>query len=308
MDLKNKKVLVTGGKGFLGKCLVPLLEEEKSQVITFSSKDYDLREKEQVKKLFKDTKPNVVIHLAVDGGGIGYMRSNPGSVYYNNIMMNTLVQEFSRLYNVEKFVGIGSVCAYPKFTESPFKEEDIWSGYPEETNAPYGLAKKMMLVQSQAYRSQYNFNSIHLLLVNLYGPNDEFHENNSHVIPALIMKMDNAKKNNEKELSLWGTGEVSREFLYVGDAAKGVLNATKFYDKSDPVNIGSGQEIKVKDLANKVKDIMEFKGKIIWNSQYPDGQPRRVLDVSKAKKEFYFEASTSLDEGLKKTINWYMKK
>jgi GDP-L-fucose synthase len=307
MGLKGKKILVTGGNGFLGGFLIPQLKEKGAETITFSSKDYDLRKEKEVEELFIKTNPDIVIHLAVDGGGIGYMREHPGSVYYNNILMNTLVQEYSRKNNAEKFVGIGSVCSYPKFTKAPFKEEDLWKGYPEETNAPYGLAKKMMLVQSQAYREQYKFNALHLLMVNLYGPNDDFNLNSSHVIPALIRKMIEAKKENKKEVEFWGTGEVSREFLYVKDAAKGIVLATEFYNKSDPINLGSEMEIKIKDLVNKVKKIVDFDGNLIWNTKYPDGQPRRYLDVSKADKEFGFKAKTSLDEGLKETIDWYLK-
>ena len=305
MELNTKRILVTGGRGFLGQALVPLLEKEGAEVFTFSSKNYDLRKEEDVKKLLDDSNPNIVIHLAVDGGGIGYMKEHPGSVYYNNIMMNTLIQEQSRLKGVEKFVGIGSVCSYPKFTEVPFKEEYLWNGYPEETNAPYGLAKKMMMVQSQGYREQYGFNAIHLMPVNLYGPNDDFDLENSHVVPALIRKMVEAKKNNLLSIGLWGTGSASREFLYVEDCAKGILMATKYYDKPEPINLGAGSETTIKDLAETTKELVGYNGEIIWDASKPDGQPRRCLNTSKAEKEFGFKAQTSLGEGLRKTIEWY---
>ena len=307
MNLKNKKILVTGGNGFLGKALVPKLEEEGARVFTFPSKEYDLREGFDVERLFKGLAPDIVIHLAVDGGGIGYMKENPGSVYYNNIMMNTVLMEQCRLKGVKKFVGIGSVCAYPKFTEVPFKEKDLWNGYPEETNASYGLSKKMMMVQGQSYRQQYGFNAIHLLPVNLYGPRDDFDLENSHVVPALIRRMIEAKEKKNSEIVLWGTGSASREFLYVEDCAKAIVKATKDYDKSEPVNIGSGLEITIKDLAQKVKDLVGFEGKIVWDTTKPDGQPRRCLDVSRAEEEFGFKANTSFDKGLGKTIEWYNK-
>ncbi|MCK5149948.1 GDP-L-fucose synthase [Candidatus Pacearchaeota archaeon] len=305
MELKNKRILVTGGKGFLGQTLVPLLEKEGVEVFTFSSKDYDLRKEEDVKRLLKDSNPEIVMHLAVDGGGIGYMKENPGSIYYNNIMMNTLVQEQARLKGVKKFVGIGTVCSYPKFTPVPFKEENLWEGYPEETNAPYGLAKKMMMVQSQGYREQYGFNAIHLLPVNLYGPNDDFDLNSSHVVPALIKKMVEAKEEGRESVELWGTGNASREFLYVEDCAKGILMATKDYDKPGPINLGASSETTIKNLAETIKKLVGFEGELTWDTSKPDGQPRRCLDTSKAEKEFGFKAQTSLDEGLRKTIEWY---
>lgn len=306
MDINNKKILISGGKGFLGSALIPMLKEKGAVPFIFGSKDYDLREQMDVKKLFNDINPDIVIHLAVDGGGIGYMKQHPGSVYYNNIMMNTLIQEESRKKGIEKFVGIGTVCSYPKFTSVPFKENDLWKGYPEETNASYGLAKKMMMIQSQSYQEQYGFNAIHLLPVNLYGPKDDFDLNNSHVIPALIRKCLYAK-DNSKNLILWGTGKASREFLYVDDCAKGIVLATEKYNKSSPVNLGSGMEITIKDLAKKIKKLTGFNEKIIWDTTKPDGQPRRCLDVSKAKKEFGFVAKTDFEEGLKKTIDWYLR-
>jgi GDP-L-fucose synthase len=305
-DFFNKKrILVTGGNGFLGKSLTERLQKAGAELYVPRSKDYDLREDAQVRKLLGDTNPDIVIHLAVDGGGIGYMRKNPGSVFYNNIMMNTLVLENSRRKGIEKFVGIGSVCAYPKFAKVPFKEEEIWEGYPEETNAPYGLAKKMMMVQSQAYREQYGFNAIHLLLVNLYGPHDDFDLESSHVIPGLINKFHKAVSENAKKVEIWGTGAASREFLYSEDAAEAIMLATEKYDKPAPVNIGSGMEISIKNLVGKIAEITNFKGEISWDTTKPDGQPRRCLDVSKAEKEFGFKAKTRFEEGLRKTIEWY---
>jgi len=301
----NKKILVTGGDGFLGKPLVKSLNEKEAEVFVPRSKDYDLRESKKVEKLFDDSQPQVVIHLAVDGGGIEYMREHPGSIFYNNLIMNTLVLEESRKRGIEKFVGIGSVCSYPKYAKVPFKEEEIWEGYPEETNAPYGLAKKMMMVQSQAYQQQYNFDAIHLLLVNLYGPYDNFDLSSSHVIPSLINKFHKAISENIKEVEIWGTGSASREFLYSNDAAKAIILATEKYNKPGAVNIGSGMEISIKDLVKKISDLMNFQGRILWDTKKPDGQPRRCLDVSKAEKEFGFKAETQFEEGLKKTIEWY---
>jgi len=260
-----------------------------------------------VEKLFKDNAQiDVVLHLAAVVGGIGFNKENPGNIYYENIMMNTLVQEYSRLAGVSKFVGVGSVCSYPKIVPTPFKEEKLWDGYPEETNAPYGLAKKSMLVQSQAYSQQYGFNAIHLVMVNLYGPEDDFNPKTSHVIPALIRKFSEAKQNNCNEVTLWGTGNASREFLYVEDAAEGIVFAAEKYNKSDPINLGNGMEISIKELTGKISKIIGFNGKIIWDSSKPDGQPRRCLDVSKAEKEFGFKAKTSFDSGLKRTIDWYL--
>ncbi len=308
MDLefwKNKRVLITGGGGFLGKNLVPRLEPSGAELFIPRSKEFDLREKDDVEKLFRDVKPDIVIHMAVHGGGIGYMSRHPAKIYYDNIMMNSHVVEYSSIHKVDKFVGIGTVCSYPKYTPVPFEEECIWNGYPEETNAPYGLAKKMMLVQTQAYRNEYGFNGIHLLLVNMYGPYDDFSPDSSHVIPALIDKFISAVKNNAKEVVVWGTGSVSREFLYVEDAAEAIILATEKYNKPEPVNIGAGFEIKIKDLVNLMAELTGFDGKIIWDTSKPDGQPRRCLDVSKAKKEFGFEAQTDFREGLTKTIDWY---
>ncbi len=255
--------------------------------------------------MFSDFKADIVIHLAAKVGGIGLNREKPGELFYDNIMIGVQLMEQARLNKVEKFVAIGTICAYPKFTPVPFKEKDLWDGYPEETNAPYGLAKKMLLVQSQAYRQQYCFNSIFLLPVNLYGPGDNFDSSSSHVIPALIKKCVDAVENNKDKINVWGTGKASREFLYVEDAAEGIILATEKYDKSEPVNLGAGFEITIKDLVEKIAKLTGFKGEIEWDHSKPDGQPRRMLDVSKAKKEFDFTAKTDFDEGLKKTIEWY---
>lgn len=302
---KNKRVLITGGGGFLGKNLVPRLEPSDAELFIPRSKEFDLRVKDDVEKLFRDVRPDIVIHMAVHGGGIGYMSKHPAKIYYDNIMMNTLVVEYSSINKVDKFIGIGTVCSYPKYTPVPFEEEYLWNGYPEETNAPYGLSKKMMLVQTQAYHHEYGLNGIHLLLVNMYGPHDDFSPDSSHVIPALIDKFTNAIKNNRKEVVVWGTGNVSREFLYVEDAAEAIILATENYNKPEPVNIGAGFEIKIEDLVNLIAELTGFNGEIIWDTSKPDGQPRRCLDVSKAKKEFGFEAHTDFREGLKRTIEWY---
>lgn len=304
----NKRVTVTGGAGFLGSFVVEKLKGRGcTQVFVPRSKDYNLVENEDVKRLYRDSKPEIVIHLAAVVGGIGANRENPGKFFYDNLMMGVQMMEQGRLFGLEKFVAIGTVCAYPKFTPVPFKEADFWEGYPEETNAPYGLAKKMLLVQSQAYRRQYGFNSIYLIPVNLYGSRDNFDPESSHVIPALIKKCVDAVENGENEIVVWGTGRPTREFLYVEDAAEGVLLATEKYNKSDPVNLGSGFEISIKDLVNLIARLTGFEGRIKWDTSKPDGQPRRRLDTSKAEKEFGFKAKTSLEEGLKKTIEWYMK-
>jgi GDP-L-fucose synthase len=303
----NKRVLITGGAGFLGKNLVPKLRELGAEIFVPRSKDFDLRKENDVNRLFKFFNPEIVIHAAVHGGGIGYMKEHPGRIFYNNLMMDTLVVEESRKNNVEKFVGIGTVCSYPKYTPVPFREEDLWKGYPEETNAPYGLAKKMMLVQTQAYREEYGFNGIHLLLVNMYGPHDNFDPKRAHVIPALIRKFIDAVENRKKEVIVWGTGKPSREFLYVEDAVRAIVLATEKYNKVEPVNIGAGFEISIKELVELMTDYVGFKGRVIWDKSKPDGQPRRCLNVSRAKKEFEFEAKTSLEDGLKKTIRWYLE-
>lgn len=307
INLKNKKILVTGGAGFLGSHVVDYLVKAgvpRKNITIPRSADSDLRNMDQCLKVVNGQ--DIVIHLAAKVGGIGYNRDNPATLFYDNLVMGTFMMEAARLKKVEKFVAIGTICAYPKFTPVPFKEEDLWNGYPEETNAPYGLAKKMMLVQSQAYRQQYKFNSIYLLPVNLYGPKDNFDPSSSHVIPALIKKVADAKKNNLDSIEVWGTGKATREFLYVEDAAEAIVLATKKYDSSEPVNIGSGQEISIKDLIELIAKIMNYKGKIIWNSSKPDGQPRRMLSTTRAKKEFDFVAKTKLKEGLSETIKWYL--
>ena len=303
----NRKILVTGGAGFLGSFLTEELKERgvsKRDIRIPRSKAADLRRWEKCVKAVKDV--DIVIHLAARVGGIGYNQTYPASLFYDNAIMGIQMMEAARQEGVEKFVALGTVCAYPKFTEVPFKEEDLWNGYPEETNAPYGLAKKMLLVQSQAYRRQYGFNAIFLLPVNLYGPGDNFDLQSSHVIPALIRKFTEAVRDNQREVEVWGTGEVSREFLYVEDAAEGILLATERYNKPEPVNIGAGFEIKIKDLVKLVAELTGFKGKIRWDRSKPDGQPRRRLDTSKAKKEFGFEAKVDFREGLKRTIEWYV--
>ncbi|MBT9133242.1 MAG: GDP-L-fucose synthase [Syntrophomonadaceae bacterium] len=304
--LADKRITVTGGAGFLGSHVVEKLKERGCQsVFVPRSKDYNLVDNAAVKRLYRDSKPDVVIHLAAVSGGIGANRENPGKFFYDNLMMGVQTMEQGRLFGLEKFVGIGTICAYPKFTPVPFKEDDLWSGYPEETNAPYGLAKKMLLVQSQAYRQQYGFNSIHLLPVNLYGPRDDFDPKSSHVIPALIKKVFDAKERGEWSIIVWGTGKATREFLYVEDAAEGIVLATEKYDKGDPVNLGAGFEISIKDLVGLICELSGFDGEIEWDTSKPDGQPRRCLDTSKAEEGFGFKAKTDFREGLKKTIEWY---
>jgi GDP-L-fucose synthase len=260
---------------------------------------------DSVKRMYQDSSPDIVIHLAAKVGGIGANRAMPGEFFYDNLMMGTQLMEMARQVGVKKFVNIGTICSYPKFTPVPFKEEDLWNGYPEETNAPYGLAKKMLIVQGEAYKQQYGFNSICLLQVNLYGPRDNFDPQTSHVIPALIRKCVEAVKNGKNEIVVWGTGKATREFFYVEDAAEGILLAAELYNKTEPVNLGAGFEISIKDLVNLIAKLSGFKGKIIWDPSKPDGQPRRCLDVSKAEKEFGFRAKTNFEGGLKKTIEWY---
>jgi GDP-L-fucose synthase len=303
----DKAFLVTGGAGFLGRLVVEKLQQKGAQrILVPRSREYDLTQEQEVKRLFQESSHiDVVIHLAASVGGIGFNKRYPGDVLYRNIMMNTLVMEYARQNQVEKFVGIGSVCGYPKYTPVPFKEDDLWNGYPEETNASYGLAKKMMLVQGQAYREQYGFNAIHLVMINLYGPGDNFDPEFSHVIPAIIKKFVDAKRRGNKRVVAWGTGEATREFLHVEDAAEGIILATEHYDKPDPVNLGAGQEIKVRDLVYLIKKLSEFKGDVEWDTSQPDGQPRRRLDTSRAKEEFGFESKMGFEEGLANTIAWY---
>jgi len=305
-ELSSRKILLTGGAGFLGSFLLGKLKErgvKEENVRIPRSKDVDLRRWENCLQVVKDM--DIVIHLAARVGGIGYNQAYPASLFYDNAVMGIQMMEAARQEGVEKFTAIGTICAYPKFTQVPFKEEDLWNGYPEETNAPYGLAKKMLLVQSQAYRRQYGFNAIFLLPVNLYGPGDNFDLQSSHVIPALIRKFTEAVRDDKGEVEVWGSGEISREFLYVEDAAEAIALATERYNKPEPVNIGAGFEIRIKDLVKLIAELTGFKGEIRWDNTKPDGQPRRRLDVSKAKEEFGFEAKVDFREGLKRTIEWY---
>ena len=302
---QNKKIIVTGGSGFLGSYVVEKLQHKGAEVFVPKMEDYDLRKNEDIRRMFDDFFPEIIIHLAASVGGIGANRDNPGKFFYNNLIMGVQLMEEARLRKVSKFVTIGTICSYPKFTPVPFKEEDLWNGYPEETNAPYGLAKKMLIVQSQAYRQQYGFNSINLLQVNLYGPRDNFNPETSHVIPALIKKCVDAKRKAQSEITVWGTGKPTREFLYVEDAAEGILMAAEKYNKSKAINLGAGFEIPIKDLVELIVKLTGFKGKIVWDIAKPDGQPRRCLDTKKAYKEFGFKAKTNFEEGLKRTVKWY---
>ena len=303
------RVLATGGAGFLGSYVVDNLRRKGCKDIFIPrSKDYNLVENEAVIKLYRETKPDLVIHLAANVGGIGANRANPGLFFYNNLMMGVQMMEQGRIHGVQKFVAIGTICAYPKYAPVPFKEEDLWNGYPEETNAPYGLAKKMLLVQAQAYREQYSFNAIYLLPVNLYGPGDNFDLSSSHVIPALIKKCLDAVEKREKYIEVWGTGKATREFLYVEDAAEGIVLATEHYNGAEPVNLGAGSEISIGELVSLIVKLTGFRGEILWDDTKPDGQPRRLLDTTKAEKYFGFKAKMDLEEGLRNTIDWYREK
>lgn len=306
--LKNKRVTVTGGKGFLGRHLISRLAGYGCLSVDIADlPEYNLTDPADIRRLFTATKPDIVIHLAAKVGGIGFNQEKPAELFYDNLMMGAQLIHEAYLHKIEKFVALGTICAYPKFTPVPFKEEDIWNGYPEETNAPYGLAKKMMLVQAQSYRQQYGFNAIFLLPVNLYGPGDNFDPRSSHVIPALIKKCFDAIDSHSDVLEAWGTGNATREFFYVEDAASAICMAADSYDKSEPVNIGAGFEISIKELTELIARLCGFSGKIHWDTTKPDGQPRRLLDTSKAMKEFGFKATTDLTTGLGKTIEWYRK-
>lgn len=304
-----QRVVVTGGAGFLGSYVVAKLRERGvEQIFVPRSRDYDLVKIENVRRLYDDANPDLVLHLAAVVGGIGANRANPGRYFYDNLMMGVQLMDEAYRRGVAKFVALGTICAYPKFTPVPFKEDDLWNGYPEETNAPYGLAKKMMLVQSQAYREQYGFNSIFLLPVNLYGPRDNFDLQTSHVIPALIRKCLEAIEDQADHIVCWGSGQVTREFLHAEDCAEGILLAAERYHQSAPVNLGAGFEISIRDLAEKIAALTGFTGKLVWDASQPDGQPRRCLDVTRAEQEFGFRARIGFDEGLRETIEWYRKK
>jgi GDP-L-fucose synthase len=306
MTLRDARVLVTGGAGFLGQRVVGQLRVYGcTQVTVPRSRDYDLTTEEAVRRLYSDSRPELVVHLAARVGGIGANRANPGKFFYDNLVMGAMLMEHARRWGVRKFVAVGTVCGYPKYTPVPFREEHLWDGYPEETNAPYGLAKKMLLVQSQAYRAQYGFNSIFLLLANLYGPGDNFDPASSHVIPALIRKFVEAREHGERRIVVWGSGKPTREFLYVEDAAEAIVLAAERYDGTEPVNLGSGTEITIEELVRRIATLTKFDGEIAWDTSQPDGQPRRSLDTSRAEHGFGFRARTSFDEGLRRTIASY---
>jgi len=308
MDLSNKRICVTGGAGFLGTHLIKILNARGAhQIFIPKIEDYDLVNPDDIRRMLDDSKPDVIIHLAAHVGGIGANMEKPAEFFYDNLMMGVQLMHESWKRGLEKFVAIGTICAYPKFTPIPFKEENLWDGYPEETNAPYGLAKKMLLVQAQAYRQQYGFNAIFLLPVNLYGPGDNFNPKSSHVIPALIRKCLEAKDQGAEQIVAWGDGSPTREFIFVEDAAEGIVLATEKYDGSEPVNIGSSFEISIKDLTEKIARMTGLEGKIVWDTTKPNGQPRRKLDTSRADLYFGFVAKTDFDQGLQKTIDWYIK-
>jgi GDP-L-fucose synthase len=303
---EGKRVLVTGGSGFLGSFVVEKLRAKSAkEIFVPRRKDYNLVEWDSVVRVYRDAQPDIVLHLAGNVGGIGANRANPGLFFYENLMMGVQTMEYARRQGVAKFVAVGTICSYPKFTPVPFKEDDLWNGYPEETNAPYGLAKKMLLVQAQAYRQQYGFNAIFLLPVNMYGPRDNFNPESSHAIPAIIRKCVEAVETGANEMVLWGTGKATREFLHADDAAEGILLAAERYNGDAPVNIGAGMEISIADLATLIAKFTGFNGRIVWDSSKPDGQPRRSLDVTRAEKEFGFRARIPFEKGLKETIEWY---
>jgi len=303
---KSQRIVVTGGGGFLGSFVVDRLrKEECKEIVVPRSRDYDLRDKENIIRLLETSRPNVIIHLAALVGGIGANRIHPGLFFYDTAMMGIQLIEYARKFGIEKFVCIGTVCSYPKFSPVPFQEKNMWDGYPEETNAPYGLAKKMLLVQLQAYHQEYNFPGIYLVPVNLYGPRDNFDPETSHVIPALIRKCIEAKERNLPSITVWGTGHATREFLYVKDAAEAIVGATEHYNKTEPVNLGSGSEISIVKLVSLIQELTGYEGEIHWDHTRPDGQPRRFLDTSKARQEFGWSAQTPFQEGLKETIDWY---
>jgi GDP-L-fucose synthase len=308
MEIGNKRFVVTGGSGFLGQHVVRALRQRgANQIFIPQIEEYDLTREEAVERLYRDAYPQIVVHLAAEVGGIGANLANPGRFAYANLIMGALLMEHGRLAGVEKFLALGTVCAYPKFTPAPFREENLWNGYPEETNAPYGLAKKMLLVQAQAYRRQYNFNAIYLLPVNLYGPGDHFDLETSHVIPALIRKCLEAVERGEQEIACWGDGSPTREFLYVEDCAEALALAMERYDGSEPVNIGAGFEISIRELAEQIAELTGFTGKIVWDTTKPNGQPKRCLDTSRATELFGFRAKTDLRTGLRRTIAWYQE-
>jgi GDP-L-fucose synthase len=302
----DQRVCVTGGAGFLGQRVVARLKQfGVREVFVPRSSQYDLTHEDAVIRMYEAARPDVVIHLAAKVGGIGANRLNPGRYFYDNLVMGVTLMEQARQRGIAKFVATGTICSYPKHTPVPFKEEDLWNGYPEETNAPYGLAKKMLIVQAQAYRQQYGMNAISLLPVNLYGPEDNFDLTSSHVIPAMIRKFVDASRNGTPQVELWGTGEASREFMYVDDCAEGILLATEHYNKDAPVNLGTGREITIKQLASLIAGLADYRGEIVWDASKPDGQPRRCLDTTKARAEFGFSAQISLEDGLQRTVEWY---